>query len=189
MMKLALLASLCALVLVQSSPLHALDCAKASSPVDKLICAMPELADEEMGAAYFKLLRETTDPEFHEALIQSQRRWLKVRSDGPDRFGQAEGDKTDDREILLKMTRDRLTFLRTAGPIRAMERERKIMSKDSGGMFAGFETYCGLQPPPYGNWTYECWGGAHRQHKDRVCSSAMVGEWSHQRKTACERSE
>jgi uncharacterized protein YecT (DUF1311 family) len=177
-MKLALLASLCALVLVQSSPVYALDCAKASSPIDKLVCATPELekTDEEMGAAYFKLLRETTDPEFHEALIQSQRRWLKVRSAGPDRFGQAEDDKTDDREVLLKMTRDRLTFLRTAGPIRVMEQERKITSKDSGGVFAGFETYCVLQPPPYGNWTYECWGGAYRQHNDRICSSAM--EWA-----------
>jgi uncharacterized protein len=57
-MKFSFLAALCALVLAHSSPVHALDCAKAASPVDKLICATPELktADEEMGAAYFKLL-------------------------------------------------------------------------------------------------------------------------------------
>jgi hypothetical protein len=54
-----------------------------------------------------------------------------VRSYGPDRFGQAEGDKTDDREILLIMSRERLTFLRTAEPIRTMEQEREIISKDS----------------------------------------------------------
>jgi uncharacterized protein YecT (DUF1311 family) len=176
-MKLGFLAPLCALVLVHPSPVFALDCAKASSPVDKLICATPELkkADEEMATTYFKLLRETADPEFHEALIQSQRRWLKVRSFGPDRFGQAENGKIDDREVLLKMTRDRLTFLRTAAPIRVMEQERKIMSKDGGGTFAGFKASCVLLPPPYGNWTYECWGDAHRQHKDRVCSSAV--EW------------
>jgi uncharacterized protein YecT (DUF1311 family) len=180
-MKLGFLAASCAFVLVHPSSVHALDCAKASSPVDKLICATPELkkADEEMGAAYFKLLREATDPDFHEALIQSQRRWLKVRSFGPDRFGAAEQDKTDDREVLLQMTRDRLIFLRTAEPIRVMEQERKILSQDSGGPFAGFKTSCVLQPPPYGNWTYECWGEAQRQNKDRLCSSAMAWASGH----------
>jgi uncharacterized protein YecT (DUF1311 family) len=177
-MKLTFLLPLGALLLACSSPVHALDCQKASSKVEKLFCSTPELkkADEAMSAAYFKLLRETTDPEFHAALILSQRRWLKVRSYGPDRFGQAEGDKTDDREILLIMSRERLTFLRTAEPIRTMEQEREIISKDSGGTFAGYKTYCVLQPPPYGHWTYECWGDAHRQHNDRVCSS--VKEWA-----------
>jgi uncharacterized protein YecT (DUF1311 family) len=174
----ALLGAVCALVLVNLSPVHALDCAKASSPVDKLICATPDLkmADEEMGAAFFKLLRDTTDPAFHEALIQSQRRWLKVRESGPDRFGQAEDDKTDDRVVLLGMTRDRLTFLRTGAAIRVMEQERTIMSKDNGGPFAGFRTFCVLQPPPYGGWNYACWGEAHRQHNGRICSA--VSEWA-----------
>jgi uncharacterized protein YecT (DUF1311 family) len=182
-MKFGFLAPLCALVLIHPSVAYALDCAKASSPVDKLICATPELkkADEEMGTSYFKLLRETSDPEFHEALIQSQRRWLKVRSFGPDRFGQAEGDKTDDREVLLTMTRDRLTSLRTAQPIRVMEQERRIISNDSGGAFSGFKTFCVLQPPPYGNWTYQCWGDAYRQHGGRVCSSGM--SWASGRMT------
>jgi uncharacterized protein YecT (DUF1311 family) len=172
------LALLGALVLTHSSPVHALDCAKASSSVEKLFCGTPELrkADQAMSAEFFKLLRETTDPDFHVALIRSQRRWLKVRAYGPDRFGQAENDKTDDRAILLKMTRDRLTWLQTAEPIRAMEQERKITSKDSGGRFAGYKADCTLMPPPYGNWTYDCWGDAHRQHNDRVCSSVM--EWA-----------
>lgn len=164
------------------SPTHALDCAKASSAGEKLICATPELkkADKEMGTAYFTLLRETTDPDFHKALIESQRRWLKVRSFGPDRFGLAENDTTDDREVLLRMTRVRLTFLQTAKPIRVMEQERQIMSKDSGGPFTGFQTYCVLQPPPYGSWDYECWGDAHRQQNGRICSSLMrwaSGHW------------
>jgi len=177
-MKFGLLVSMCALVFINPSSSYAFDCAKASSKVEKLFCVTPDLkkADEAMSATYFKLLRETADAEFHEALIQSQRRWLKVRSDGPDRFGQAENDKTDDREVLLKMTRDRLNFLQTAEPIKIMERQREIKSKDSGGAFAGFKTYCVLQPPPYGNWSYECWGSAHRQNNDRVCSS--VKEWA-----------
>jgi uncharacterized protein YecT (DUF1311 family) len=178
MIKSTLLVPLSALVLLHPSPARALDCAKASSPLDKLICATPELkkADEEMGAAYFKLLHDTSDAEFHEALIQSQRRWLKTRSFGPERFGQAENDKSDDREILLGITRDRLNFIRTAQPIRVMEQERKIMSNDGGGAFAGFETYCVLSPPPYGSWVYRCWGNVHRQHNERVCSSEL--EWA-----------
>ncbi|MGO4716854.1 lysozyme inhibitor LprI family protein [Bradyrhizobium sp. 2TAF24] len=165
-------------VLTCPAAANAFDCTKASSPIDKLICATPELrtADETMSAAYFKLLRETSDVEFRDGLIKSQRRWLKVRSSGPDRFGHANDDKTDDREILLKMTRDRLAFLQTAEPIHVMERERKITSQDSGGTFAGFRTFCVLQPPPYGRWTYECWGDTIRQHNDRICSS--VKEWA-----------
>jgi hypothetical protein len=98
----------------------------------------PELrkTDEVMSATYFKLLRETADAEFREALILSQRRWLKIR---PDRFGQAENDKTDDREVLLTMTRDRLNFLQTTEPIRITEQQREIRSKDSCGTFAGFK--------------------------------------------------
>ena len=163
------------LLLADTSNVYALDCTKASSPVEKLICSTPELkrTDEAMSSAYFKLLRETPDPDFHEALIRSQQRWLKERSYGPDRFGQAEGDTTDDRKILLKMTRERLTFLRTAEPIHMLELQRKIASEDGSSTFAGYKTYCVLQPPPYGGWNYECWGETLRQHNDRICSSAM----------------
>ncbi|QOZ35504.1 lysozyme inhibitor LprI family protein [Bradyrhizobium sp. CCBAU 53421] len=169
------------LVAVRSSPALALDCARASLPVDKLICATPKLkqADAAMSAAYFKLLRETTDHEFHDALVLSQRRWIAVRSQGADRYGQAEDDKTDDREVLLKVTRDRLTRLQTTEPIRAMERQREIVAKDGGGSFAGYRTSCVLLPPPYGGWSYGCWGEAHRQNNDRVCSVEMVWASGH----------
>jgi uncharacterized protein YecT (DUF1311 family) len=166
------------LVAANPYPAHALDCAKASSPIEKLFCATPELkkADEEMSAAYFKLVRETKNPDFREGLIRSQRRWLVERSKGPERFGAAEGDKTDDREILLHMTRDRQTFLQNAEPIRTMEQQRKIASQDGGGRFAGYRSDCMLEPPPYAGWSYSCWGEAHRQHGDKICSVGM--EWA-----------
>jgi len=171
-MKLGFLSALGVLVVASPASVHALDCAKASTPVEKLLCATPELkqADAAMGAAYFKLLRETKNPEFHDALIRSQRRWLEARSYGPDRFGAAEADKTDDREVLLKMTRDRLDFLKGAELIRAMEEQKKAIANDSGGPFAGYETSCWFLPPPYGGWNYACFSAAHRQHRDRVCS-------------------
>lgn len=176
-MKLSVVLALGALVLAPCYPAHALDCSKASSPLEKLLCATPELkkADEAMGAGYFKVLRETTDPEFHEALIRSQRRWLEARSHGVDRFGAAEGDRTSDREILLNMTRDRLASLKTA--VRTMEQQRKIVAQDSGGSFAGYEApSCFFSPPPYGNWGYVCLGVAHREHNGRICS--VTTDWA-----------
>jgi uncharacterized protein YecT (DUF1311 family) len=180
-MKFRFLAPLCALVLVHPSPVCALDCTKASSPGEKLFCATPRLkkADEAMSAAYFTLLRETTDPEFHDVLIRSQRRWLEVRDHGPDRFGQAAGDTTDDRDILFIATYGRMIVLQSGDPILTMEQQRKIRLRDSGGAFTGYKTHCVLQPPPYGNWSYECWGDTLRQHNDRICRSSMAWASGH----------
>jgi uncharacterized protein YecT (DUF1311 family) len=173
-MKLASLLVLTLPVVAPFCPVYALDCGKASQPTEKLICITPELkkADEAMSAAYFKLLRQTADSEFHEALIRSQRRWLQARSRGVSRIEGMEDEEPDDRKVLLKITRDRLDFLRGTGPIRTMEQQRKVASKDSGGPFAGYEASCEFLPPRYGHWDYVCWVTTHRQHKDRVCSVA-----------------
>jgi uncharacterized protein YecT (DUF1311 family) len=177
-MKPSFLLALSALVAAHACPVSALDCAKASQPVEKMFCNTPKLkkADEAMSAAYFKLLRQTADPEFHEALVRSQRRWLEARSHGADRFGAAENEKADDRKVLLQMTNDRLTSLRSAEPIRTMEQQRTITAKDSGGPFAGYESSCYFLPPPYGSWGYACFGTVYRQHQDRICSLGM--EWA-----------
>lgn len=180
-MKLSFLPALVILVVALPASAQALDCAKASTPVEKLLCVTPKLkkADAAMGAAYFKLLRATKNPEFHDALIRSQRRWLEARSHGPDRSGAGEADTTDDREVLLKMTRDRLDFLQGAEPLRVMEEQQRIASNDSGGPFAGYETSCWFLPPPYGGWTFDCFGTAHRQHRDRICSVEMTWATGH----------
>ena len=174
-MKLVSALALAACVVICSSPVHALDCAKASLEVDKLICAFPEAkkADEEMSAAYFALLRRTPDPEFHEALIRSQRRWIEARSRGVPRIDGQEDVESDDRKVLLKVTKDRLNFLKGNEPIRTMEQQRKIASKDGGGPFAGYEGPCDFMPPRFGHWEYACWIATHRQHNNRICS---VGE-------------
>ena len=175
-MKPGIPASLCALVLVQAFPAYALDCTKALSQVERLFCAAPELkkADEAMSAAYFKLLHATTDPEFHAALIRSQRRWLQVREGGPDAFGRATLRSADIRKILFEVTNDRIAFLQSGEAIDRMQLQRKWQAQDSGGAFAGYKAYCVLQP--YANWDYECWGETRRQQNERVCSSVM--EWA-----------
>jgi uncharacterized protein YecT (DUF1311 family) len=163
------------LVLASICPAHALDCANASLKVEKLICTSPTLkkADAAMSAAYFKLLRDTTDPEFHEALIRSQRRWIQARSGGVPRSDGVDGEdvESDDRKVLLKITKDRLEFLKGSEPIRTMEQQRKSVSEYSGGPFAGYETaFCNFLPPRFSDWTYVCWATTHRQNKDRICS-------------------
>lgn len=61
------------LAIAHASPTAALDCAQAAQPVEKMLCSTADLrkADEDMTAAYFKLLRETKDPDFHAALIRA----------------------------------------------------------------------------------------------------------------------
>jgi uncharacterized protein YecT (DUF1311 family) len=171
-MKLAFL--VLSFVVAAFCPAFALDCGKATLQVEKLICTTPKLkkADEAMSAAYFKLLRRTMDPEFHEALIRSQRRWGQARSRGVPRIDGVEEGETDDRKVLLKITTDRLNFLSGAAPIRTMEQQRKIALEDGGGPFAGYEASCEFLPPSYGEWGYVCWVTTHRQHNDRICSAA-----------------
>ena len=54
------------------------DCARASAPVEQLICAAPTLAalDTDMAAA-FRAAREALDPAGRDAALQDQRRWLR----------------------------------------------------------------------------------------------------------------
>jgi uncharacterized protein YecT (DUF1311 family) len=146
-----LISTFCLFIFVFSPPAKALDCSKAVLPVEKTICATPNLknADKAMSEAYFSLLRATTDPEFHEALIRSQRRWLESRSHGVDKFGAARTDPTDDRVILLNFINRRAEFLRSDAPIEEMRRQRFRLMADGSGSFAGHHsTWCFFEPPP-----------------------------------------
>jgi uncharacterized protein YecT (DUF1311 family) len=176
-MKLSASLALGAFVILNATLAHALDCTKAIGPIDRLLCATQELrkAEEAMSAAYFKLLRSTANRDFREALIRSQRRWLKERSSAPG-FDAFKDDPADGRKALLKMTRDRQQFLRAAVPIRAMEEQNEAASKVSGGLFAGYDTFCYFLPPPHSDWRYACFGTKHRQHHDRICS--LRTEWA-----------
>ena len=151
---------------LRAGPAWAIDCAKAEAPVDRLICATPKLklADEAMGAAYDKLLQDTKDADFHEALIRSQRRWLEQRPKGP--------------RSLLAVTRDRAEALRDPAIIPRMEAQRKAVAGDSGGPFAGYEASCVVTPPEIGG-TYECFGTQHRQNGSRICSTSLGWAGSH----------
>ncbi len=57
------------------------DCAKAQAPVDRAICAAPQLRrlDESLAAAYAAALAR--DPAGSDAIRQAQRAWLRARAD------------------------------------------------------------------------------------------------------------
>ncbi|MFC1542820.1 lysozyme inhibitor LprI family protein [Pseudomonadota bacterium] len=67
------------LMLTQSACAASFDCNKASTKVEKMICADAELSklDEGLGAAYSKALKESSDPS---TFKQQQRAWLKERN-------------------------------------------------------------------------------------------------------------
>ena len=67
-------------ILPFATPSHAFDCAKATTPSEKAICASPELkkTDDAMGNAYSKL-RKSLDADGSTQLRNSQRHWLSYR--------------------------------------------------------------------------------------------------------------
>ncbi|HTR86931.1 MAG TPA: lysozyme inhibitor LprI family protein [Reyranella sp.] len=79
----ALLLLLAAPALAQERP--SFDCAKATTVVERTICARPELAraDRNMAAAYFSLSSQLSGPA-KEHLLKDQGRWLAARSKACD---------------------------------------------------------------------------------------------------------
>jgi len=55
-------------------PAFAIDCSRASTEVEKLICGDKDLksADAALGATYFKLLKSIKDKEVHDPLFSAK---------------------------------------------------------------------------------------------------------------------
>ncbi|HMN73810.1 MAG TPA: lysozyme inhibitor LprI family protein [Rhodoblastus sp.] len=95
-----------AILAVTAAPAAALDCKAAKGDIDKAICSSPEAAaaDESMAAAY-NALRGRMGPAEREALLVSQRLWIKRRGFGCD------SDKPGYAQCLAKETEQRRAFL------------------------------------------------------------------------------
>lgn len=94
-------------VLVATAPAAAMDCRAAKSEIDKAICSSPQAiaADDAMSAAY-TALREKSSPAEREALLVSQRGWIKRRgysceSDKPA-YAQCLTTQTDQRRAFVE---------------------------------------------------------------------------------------
>jgi len=183
-MRLLLLAivALCAL----PAPSFAFDCAKATTDVEHQICGNKALrrADDEMSAAYVKLLRAVDDPDIRAALIESQRRWIKARDTGINDPATLEGSGVDDdstppswAEILTGVTQERTAFLKQKSGgkpafVDGALAQRKALGASGAGPWAGFSTDCYFipdrqHPNIYG---YDCFGSMSRQNGDRICT-------------------
>lgn len=101
-------------VVAAMAPAAAMDCKAAKTDIEKAICASPEAAaaDAAMAAAY-TALRERLSPPQRDALLASQRLWIKRRG-----FG-CESDKPAYAQCLTKETDQRRAFFEArpeAGP-------------------------------------------------------------------------
>lgn len=165
-----------------ATPAVAMQCARASTPLEKTICSDRQLAasDRAMADAYFKLLHAIDDPSIRISLIASQRRWLAAREIDLGELDRAEGmDKRARRAILLAVTRRRTSDLQArsgAQPqfVATALRQRALASAYSGGRFAGYRVECSFIPDQrdHQSMYYSCFGGHAYQQGERVCSQS-----------------
>lgn len=178
------LATICLVtVLGTSMPAWAIDCAKASDPIDKRICGDVKLkaADAAMGQAYGALLKTAPDAELRSMLINSQRRWISARNEwlGRDSDG-APFAVGEFRKAMVERTAQ-LTDRSDKGLVAQAEAQRRFLAKYTGGAFSGFNTICEFIPNDSGetSFSYQCTGAVHVQNKERLCSlSTEFASWS-----------
>jgi uncharacterized protein len=163
-----------------ATPAWAIDCTKASDPIDRKICGNAGLkaADTAMGQAYSALLKTASDPEVRAMLVNSQRRWIAARNEGL-------GSGSDGAAIPVSEIR-RATAARTArlsdrsdkGLVGQAQEQRRFLAKYTGGAFAGFDTRCEFIPndKDQSSYAYQCYGAMHVRNKDRLCS--LSTEWA-----------
>ncbi len=95
------------LLMLVSSPAHTIDCARATTGTEKLICSDSKLkqADDELGAAWGRARALLGKSEFKQ-LRQSQRAWLKTRD-----VHCGYGIDADKVECLIKQTSKRTLII------------------------------------------------------------------------------
>ncbi|MGU3547026.1 lysozyme inhibitor LprI family protein [Methylobacterium sp. A52T] len=176
----AAFASALAATLLAPSSARAIDCRKAASPLERMICADPALrkADAALGAAYSGLLHSTDDAEIRAMLIASQKRWVAARD-----TWLGDLDAADARAVVLKAIRARtedLSGRSKSDPARphwiaAALRQRAFAARFTGGPFAGFDTACDFLPVGRDR-VYGCFGSRRYQNGDRVCT--LSDDWA-----------
>ena len=163
-----------------ATPALAIDCSKASDPMDKTICASAALksADAAMGQAYAALLKTAPDADVRAMLVNSQRRWIAARNSGL--VSNWNGDAipaSEIRQAMVKRTA-RLSDRSDKGLVAQAEAQRRFLAKYSGGTFAGFDTSCEFVPNDRDqtSYSYQCYGTMHVRNNDRLCS--LNTEWA-----------
>lgn len=163
-----------------SAPALAIDCKKAATAVEKLICADRGAvsADAELNRAYGALLKAAPDAGIKAMLVDGQKRWLAARDkaletliESPDILPEGKTPAQAARGLIQARSAEFKEKAKGADApaliARALE-QRKFRAQFTGGPFAGFATSCDVLPPDYNN--YACFATRHYQNNARVCS-------------------
>ncbi|WP_373981307.1 lysozyme inhibitor LprI family protein [Achromobacter sp. JD417] len=163
-----------------SAPALAIDCKKAATGVEKLICADRGAvsADAALNRDYSALLKAAPDAEIRTMLVDGQKRWLAARDNALERLIESPDLLPDGKTpaqaarslILARSAQFKEKAKGSDTPVliaRALE-QRKFRAQFTGGPFAGFASSCDVLPPDYNN--YACFATRHYQNKDRVCT-------------------
>lgn len=157
----------------------AINCQKASTPAEKLICSDRKAvaADAELNRAYAALLKQAPDDEIRAAIKDSQRQWLEARNRGLERVADNPDGLSDDRTpggVAAALINDRTSDLKaqkknsnTPDMISTALRQREFRKQFTGGPFSGYGVSCDVLPPYE---VYGCFATRHYQNNDRVCS-------------------
>jgi len=163
-----------------SAPVYAIDCAKAGSAVERLICADRKTvsADAELNRAYAAILKKAPDSEIRSMLVEGQKRWVAARNQTLDMMIREPDSLPEGMtvgQIARALIRNRVADFNAAPKGSSTPRiianalgQRAFLEQFSGGEFAGFSTSCDVLPRDYTG--YDCFAVRHYQNKDRICS-------------------
>ena len=165
---------------VASAPALAINCAKAGTAVEKLICSDKKTvaADADLNRAYQAILKQAPDAEIRTMLVDSQKRWIHARDKALDHLI-SDPDALADDKIVGEVARDLIgsraaQFKETRKGSSMPEiidravQQRQFQAQFTGGEFAGYWTSCEVLPNDYGY--YGCFAIRHYQNNDRICS-------------------
>ncbi|CAB3679123.1 lysozyme inhibitor LprI family protein [Achromobacter pestifer] len=162
-----------------SAPALAINCGKASTAAEKLICSDKKTvaADAELNRAYSAILKQAPDADVRTMLMDSQKRWVEARDKALDRLITDPDAVSDDKtvgEIVRELILNRAAQFKetrkgsaTPDMISRVVQQKQFQAQFTGGEFAGYWTSCDVLPRDY---DYACFAIRHYQNNDRVCS-------------------
>ncbi|WP_267553786.1 lysozyme inhibitor LprI family protein [Rhizobium rhizogenes] len=163
-----------------ATPAWAIDCSKATDPIDVRICGNASLkaADAAMGQAYSALLKTAPDADVRAMLISSQRRWIAARNATLGNDSQGKPLPVSELRKAITDRTSRLNDRSDKGFVAEAAAQRRFLAKYSGGTFSGFDAGCEFIPNDKSmtSFSYQCYGAMHVQNKDRLCSAQT--EWA-----------